>query len=184
MDEIDNLILAFISKYRDDFPFMEEKSLEGGALAKLKDYNYPGNIRELQNVLLRAYMISGDSPTISAEHVIFDEISESPESYQIQTDPDQPKQLLLAGVLKSLKLSVDDFQRKNPGKRISMSSVYKNMRNLSEEYRLGFKTPENLRATYLKEENKDDILRLIELNSFYLRDSLGRIRPFSSWLRG
>jgi transcriptional regulator with GAF, ATPase, and Fis domain len=183
MDEIDELINALLIKYRKDFSFMKGKSLEIRALSKLKDYNYPGNIRELQNVLLRACVLSGDSATIGDEHIVFEEISEGPESYHIQTDPGQPTQLKLAGVLKSLKLSVDDLRRRDPSKRISMTSVYENIRNLSSEYRLGFKTAENLRMTYLKDKDKREILRLIELNSPYLRDSLSRLHPFSKWLR-
>lgn len=182
MDEIESLISAFINKYRDDFPFMEEKSLDDNALNKLKDYHYPGNIRELQNVLLRAYMISGDSSTISSEHIIFDEILESPQDYHIQTDPNRPKQIQLAGVLKSLKLSVDDLLRQDPTNKISLKSVLGNTHNLSEEFRLRFKTSENLTMTYLKKENKDDILSLITLNSAYFRNSLCRLQPFSKWL--
>ncbi len=45
-----------------------ERSLDSSALAALADYAWPGNVRQLQNVL-RRMAIASDARTLSAEHV-------------------------------------------------------------------------------------------------------------------
>jgi DNA-binding NtrC family response regulator len=48
-----------------------EKRLNGGALRKLIAYDWPGNIRELKNVIERAIILSRDKPIIGPEHLAF-----------------------------------------------------------------------------------------------------------------
>ncbi|MEZ5478965.1 MAG: helix-turn-helix domain-containing protein [Thiolinea sp.] len=46
-----------------------DKRLDEEALEKLLDYHWPGNIRELKNVVERAIILSGESAWIHAEHI-------------------------------------------------------------------------------------------------------------------
>ncbi|GMV43227.1 MAG: hypothetical protein AMXMBFR64_49430 [Myxococcales bacterium] len=46
--------------------------LSAGALSRFEGYGWPGNIRELNNVLERALILSGGAP-IGAEHVVLDD---------------------------------------------------------------------------------------------------------------
>jgi len=50
------------------------QQLEACAKAKLKAHSWPGNIRELENVILRAQILS-DSDSITADDIEFDELS-------------------------------------------------------------------------------------------------------------
>lgn len=47
------------------------KTLSPGALEKLCNYNWPGNIRELKNILERSILLS-EKETVLAENIIFD----------------------------------------------------------------------------------------------------------------
>ncbi len=46
-----------------------EKRLSGEAVNALTHYNWPGNIRELRNVIERAILVSGDAPLIEVAHL-------------------------------------------------------------------------------------------------------------------
>ncbi|MDC8755596.1 sigma 54-interacting transcriptional regulator [Erythrobacter sp. sf7] len=52
------------------------------ALALLESHAWPGNVRELENVIRRAILLSGEGPSITAEHIVFDQavrpVSETP----------------------------------------------------------------------------------------------------------
>ena len=50
-----------------DVPWVSE-----AALAKLTHHSWPGNIRELENVIRRALLLAGEAPEIAAEHIVFD----------------------------------------------------------------------------------------------------------------
>jgi Nif-specific regulatory protein len=50
----------------------EEYSLDPDAVKKLTDYSWPGNVRQLYNVIQRAVILSDDN-TIKSEHIIWDE---------------------------------------------------------------------------------------------------------------
>lgn len=43
------------------------------AIQMLRGHGWPGNIRELENVIRRALVLAGDSPSIGAEHIVFDQ---------------------------------------------------------------------------------------------------------------
>ena len=51
------------------------KNLTLNALKKLKNYYYPGNIRELKNIITRGVILSEKSDKIDENHIIFDNIN-------------------------------------------------------------------------------------------------------------
>jgi two-component system, NtrC family, nitrogen regulation response regulator NtrX len=65
-EDIPLLCSHFISQLDEDRTFTE------GALNKLQNYNWPGNIRELRNVVFRAAVESGDNKKMESRHVFFD----------------------------------------------------------------------------------------------------------------
>jgi two-component system response regulator PilR (NtrC family) len=56
-----------------------EPELTDGAKAKLVAYHFPGNVRELENILERAVALSGDAP-IAAEDIVIQQPSSSPKA--------------------------------------------------------------------------------------------------------
>ncbi len=46
--------------------------LSDGAIAMLKQHGWPGNIRELENVMRRALVIAGNEKVIGTQHIVFD----------------------------------------------------------------------------------------------------------------
>ncbi len=64
------------------------KELSSSALEKLTNYQWPGNIRELQNRLENAYIISQSSPQIEPEHIQLPTVSiQSPENLLPSNSP-------------------------------------------------------------------------------------------------
>ncbi len=49
-----------------------DKDLTSGSIKKLNLYNWPGNIRELKNVIERSIILSGNSKKIREQHLAFD----------------------------------------------------------------------------------------------------------------
>jgi DNA-binding NtrC family response regulator len=66
-EDIPELARHFIRNH--DFSRRVEKSLSQEALEALAAYDWPGNIRELKNVVERAIILSGDSAAIDALHL-------------------------------------------------------------------------------------------------------------------
>lgn len=46
--------------------------LTDGAVAMLKQHGWPGNIRELENVMRRALVLAGNEAAIGTQHIVFD----------------------------------------------------------------------------------------------------------------
>lgn len=46
--------------------------VERGAIERLRAYSFPGNVRELVNILERATILAGDSSVVTAEHLILE----------------------------------------------------------------------------------------------------------------
>ena len=66
-DDIMALVEHFISNH--DFSRRVNKRLDSKALDKLLAYPWPGNIRELKNMVERAIILSGDTAQIQPEHI-------------------------------------------------------------------------------------------------------------------
>ncbi|MEM9694213.1 MAG: sigma-54 dependent transcriptional regulator [Myxococcota bacterium] len=67
--------VALLSQYLlADFARREGRSppaITTGALDRLRDHHYPGNVRELRNVLARASLVSGGK-TVDEQHIVLD----------------------------------------------------------------------------------------------------------------
>ena len=67
--DIAALVNHFIENH--DFSRRLSKTVSPAAMQKLQSYQWPGNIRELKNVIERAIILSGESPLIEPEHLAF-----------------------------------------------------------------------------------------------------------------
>ena len=74
-DDIPALVDHFINNH--DFSRRVNKHLSEAALNKLLAYRWPGNIRELKNMVERAIILSGDAARILPEHIT---LSDEPSS--------------------------------------------------------------------------------------------------------
>ncbi|MEZ5538312.1 MAG: sigma-54 dependent transcriptional regulator [Thiolinea sp.] len=66
-EDIPELVEHFINNH--DFSRRVNKSLSSTAINKLMGYDWPGNIRELKNMVERAIILSGDQDLILPEHL-------------------------------------------------------------------------------------------------------------------
>ncbi len=66
--DIPALVKHFLSNH--DFSRRVPKEISPQALDILLRYDWPGNIRELRNVIERAIILSGDSPMLKPEHIV------------------------------------------------------------------------------------------------------------------
>ena len=62
--------MAFLKNHK--FSQRIDKDLTSGSIKKLNLYNWPGNIRELKNVIERSIILSGNSKKIRGQHLAFD----------------------------------------------------------------------------------------------------------------
>jgi two-component system, NtrC family, response regulator AtoC len=69
MDDVPLLVEHFLSQYRDEAPGGNPRVSEE-ALDRLMTYNYPGNVRELENVVHRAIILARDG-LITSHHIKF-----------------------------------------------------------------------------------------------------------------
>ncbi|MBV9278732.1 MAG: sigma-54-dependent Fis family transcriptional regulator [Chloroflexi bacterium] len=69
MDDVPPLTEYFLQKYRSDSPTGNPRISEE-ALEKLMDYDYPGNVRELENMVHRAIILARGS-VITPQHIVF-----------------------------------------------------------------------------------------------------------------
>lgn len=68
-DDIPLLVEHFLKSYQKKKPSTSLKHLSSHALNVLTSYNFPGNIRELENEVERAIIMSGSEETIEPEHL-------------------------------------------------------------------------------------------------------------------
>jgi two-component system response regulator AtoC len=76
-EDIEPLIDYFINIYSDNVGKKIDKLTEG-AIIKLKENDWKGNIRELENVITRAIILTDDN-CISEEHIIFGDFDDEEE---------------------------------------------------------------------------------------------------------
>lgn len=61
MEDLKSLIGFFFSRFQDEYISVEKKTLSPEAMSALQRYDWPGNIRQLANCLLRAFILSESS---------------------------------------------------------------------------------------------------------------------------
>ncbi|WP_305095430.1 sigma-54 interaction domain-containing protein [Croceibacterium aestuarii] len=64
--------LAFAMLLRHAPKGQQAPWISDGAIAMLKQHGWPGNIRELENVMRRALVLAGNAKSIGTEHIVFD----------------------------------------------------------------------------------------------------------------
>ena len=70
LQDVPDLVENFLAKR--SFNRTQDKKVHPLAMQRLMDYTYPGNIRELRNMVERAVILSGESDEIRPEHFIFE----------------------------------------------------------------------------------------------------------------
>lgn len=94
-----NLSIPPLRKRKDDIPLLVErllvkqcrnlgKRIQGigeDALEKLKGYNYPGNVRELENILMSAISLAEEGEELRAEHIHMDQLLPAISDEPLQT---------------------------------------------------------------------------------------------------
>lgn len=111
-DDIPLLATHFLK--RRNFLRNVDKQLSPEAIDRLVDYDWPGNIRELRNIVERAILISGNAPEIRSRHIALDSHAPPPDGHEIPwaTEP----------TLEQLKQSyVGYLMKKYEGKRAQVS---------------------------------------------------------------
>ncbi len=83
-DDIFLLSQHFLNQFEDGHQYMP---LSAEVIEKLMEYNYPGNVRELRNILERA-VILGVGSAITVDHIIieYDESEKEIKSQEVQND--------------------------------------------------------------------------------------------------
>ncbi|HED09505.1 MAG TPA: sigma-54-dependent Fis family transcriptional regulator [Caldithrix abyssi] len=71
-EDIPLLVETFLNNFKKKYKYTE-KILDPSCMDVLLNYNWPGNIRQLQHVIERAILFSTDEPRIRAEHLKFEE---------------------------------------------------------------------------------------------------------------
>lgn len=82
--DVAELASFFIGKYSDIYEKSIQTELSGQVIAKLESYSWPGNIRELENVIQRAILMS-ESDSISAKNISFDMAEVESEDQNLDT---------------------------------------------------------------------------------------------------
>jgi transcriptional regulator with PAS, ATPase and Fis domain len=67
-DDIPFLVDHFLSLFKLKYKY-DKKALSTDAMNKLLNYDWPGNIRQLQHLIERAILFSGKDPEIGAQHL-------------------------------------------------------------------------------------------------------------------
>ncbi len=96
-EDIPLLVLHFLKLFATEM-VREQSALSTEALEALKEYHFPGNIRELKNVIERAIINSGYS-VILPEHLGFFEPMVPEEVQMLSGLPEQAFSLMLKGAL-------------------------------------------------------------------------------------
>ena len=84
-----------------------KKQLSGPAAVLLKDYDYPGNIRELKNIIEQAYILS-DGTTINDKDLVFSDLSADMSTEEGQMNL---KEVEIQLMKKALKIAGNNYSK-------------------------------------------------------------------------
>jgi two-component system response regulator AtoC len=97
-DDIPLLVAYFLEKFNTEFK-KEIDAVDDEAMKYLQSYDWPGNIRELENLLERAIVLNKTGILTLQDFPIFSTLSETEEEFSIDVDND-------------LTQAVDNFEKK------------------------------------------------------------------------
>lgn len=139
------------------------KSLTEDAKRKLRDYHYPGNVRELRSILLRAYFLSGATSLIRDTDLHFDRILKHHNTVRL-TKPDELSDETVFKTVCDLyeaheKLIANKTKITNPVLVKALPTLpygYTEKTNASAE--------RSFKSTWLNKKHKADLEKIIAVN--------------------
>lgn len=134
INDLDVLIPYFVCKYNNQ----EVKEVTPEAYQKMFGYQWGGNIRELENVIARATLLSHSSSRIEAEHIVFESISNELKVTSVQNwDELIPTGTTMREMEKTLILkTLKDFNGNRTHASKALNISIRTMRNKLKEYRI------------------------------------------------
>lgn len=119
-EDIPELIQYFITQMHQEIPNLEVRQMSPEVLKILKEYHWPGNIRELKNTIERLYMYSLDQvididdlpPNLSGMKITGDSFEAKVENFQrkLILDALERNQHQQKAAAQSLKMTYDQFR--------------------------------------------------------------------------
>ena len=100
--DISILAEEFIKKYNEEYD-KEIWMIADSALEKLEKYDYPGNVRELENIIMSAVSMADDEHVITADHI---EVSDSYKEKPSLIGEFESNEMSLAGYLEEIEEAV------------------------------------------------------------------------------
>lgn len=138
MDDLSVLVPHFVTRHSGGLA----KEVSREAYDKMRGYYWPGNIRELENAIARAALISHECPRIEAEHLVFDGV----ENMGGQNEEAMPVGVTLREMEKRLiirTLKTCNGNRTHAAKALDIS--VRTLRNKLNEYRHNNELSEDLK---------------------------------------
>lgn len=90
--DVEPLVLHYLAQFAERFD-VEIEGITARALRRLRDYTFPGNVRELVNILERATILAYNTTIIDLEHLVFDTdgvlVGSTPSGEAKIIDPDE-----------------------------------------------------------------------------------------------
>ena len=99
LDDLPLLIDALLTKYLDSSKLVRALRFDSDALDLLQDYSWPGNVRQLENLIERLTINAPPTGLVNAADLSFDL------EFNSLTDPDKPHELILSSRLNCLNNS-------------------------------------------------------------------------------
>ena len=170
-EDIPDLINRFIAEFSWDV------SLTDSAFAILCNYYYPGNIRELRNIVERLKNLCGNGETINADTVI---------EYvpRLDVNPISRKPKYNPKIFESVRVSLNTMDRDHYGQTCAMLDMIEGMKKQGEDHgKIGLKlfpncsTDQAALDRLLSWLNSKNTLKLIE----YTADSDSRWKTIMDW---
>ncbi|MEO0205899.1 MAG: sigma-54 dependent transcriptional regulator [candidate division WOR-3 bacterium] len=128
-EDIPLLVEYFLKKLKSD------KKISESALQKLKEYDWPGNIRELENTVERANILAGEK--INPEHILLPlrakkQLEISIENMDLKSASSYGREMAEAELIKKI-LEQTDWNKSETARRLRVS--YKTLLNRIARYR-------------------------------------------------
>jgi two-component system NtrC family response regulator len=131
LQDIPKLVQHILAHH--DFSRRYSKRVSPAAMRLLMDYSYPGNVRELRNMIERAVILSGASEEIRPEHFSLDGAAERPAQVELRFEHDPSLEEIEKRYLETL-LNKYDGHRSRIAEIIGVSE--RNIYRLLEKYGL------------------------------------------------